>query len=222
MSEEDRFNFVGKIIADVERLQRLISNILRATEVDNFGAEIPVTLQATELEDYLEEYVEDVKSRHWKAEIQFESHGSSWVRLDGMMFRQVLDNLVDNAVRYRGERPARILVRHDQRGGWAKVQVIDQGIGIDPADLPKLFDRFFQVEDPTRPRGRRGTGIGLYVVRSIINSHEGWVEARSAGIDRGTTIHIRLPIFDPIENETSEDEVSPPEGALQLESHPTG
>ena len=222
MSDEDRLNFVGKILADVERLQRLISNILRATEVDNFGAEIPVTLQATELENYLEDYIEDVKSRHWKAEIQFESDCASSVRLDGMMFRQVLDNLVDNAVRYRGERPARILIRHNQRGGWAKVQVIDQGMGIDPADLPKLFDRFFQVEDPTRPRGRRGTGIGLYVVRSIIISHEGWVEARSAGIDRGTTIHIRLPIFDPALEEGAEDQDSAPEGALPLESHPAG
>ncbi len=198
MSVEDRLNFVGKILFDVERLQRLIANILRAAEVDNRGEVLPVAPRCLEIIEYLTSYVDDARAlcRDTGLTITLEATEQAWVRLDAMMFRQVLDNLIDNAVHYRGEEAprVRILVCGDESSLY--LDVSDNGIGVPTEELSSVFDRFYQVESDRQQgrRGRRGTGIGLFIVRSIVEAHGGEAEANSAGRGCGTTISIRLPI----------------------------
>lgn len=194
----DRRNFVEKILFDVERLQRLIANILRAAEVDHRGDELQVVVQSVELRAYLEEYIDDVKALHQASGLEVVLHDGpqSRVRLDRMMFRQVLDNLIDNAVQYRGDRPPRVDIRVRLREEEKiEVEIRDQGIGVPRQELPKLFDRFYRIDSPyLSQRKRKGTGIGLYVVRSIVLAHGGEVSAESGGAGQGTAIHIRLPV----------------------------
>jgi len=190
---EERANFAGKIILDVDRLSHVVANILRAAEVDRRGDELPVTPTEVELVAYLREYAEDARTVFaGRVEITLEGE-EAWVEVDPLMFRQVLDNLVDNSIRYRSETPARVAVSVVQDGASTEIRFVDQGIGVPPHLLDRIFERFFRVDDGKARTGLRGMGIGLSVVRSIVRSHGGTVEARSEGPGRGTTIVVRLP-----------------------------
>jgi len=191
---EDRERFAGRIVMDTDRLSRLIANILRAAEVDRVGADLAVSPGVFELHGYLAEFVEDARTVYAdKVTLTLTGDDEAWAEVDPIMFRQVLDNLVDNAIRYRGKGPALVELR--LRGGddWTELQVIDKGMGIPSGRLENVFERFYQLEEGQPPTGRRGMGIGLNVVRSIVRSHGGQVEARSEGPGKGTTIRIRLP-----------------------------
>lgn len=200
----DRLDFVEKILFDVDRLHRLIANILRAAEMDHSGAELQVVVQNVELGDYLRRYIADARAIYGASHLHLSlevAEGELPVRLDKLMFRQVLDNLLDNSVRYRGgnEPVADIVV--DRIDSRVEIRVRDRGVGIAAEELPLLFERFYRVKDVV-PEGRRqGTGIGLFVVRSIVQAHGGTVGARSDGKGFGTTIWIRLPLASPAPGE---------------------
>lgn len=196
LSAVDRRDFVEKILFDVERLQRLIANILRAAEVDNRGDELPVVTQEVELAGYLREYLADALAVNEDSGLELSLTGEEElvVSLDRMMFRQVLDNLVDNAIRYRGQQTPSVELKLARVDDWAELRVSDRGIGVAPDELAHLFDRFYRSEDVELSQKRKGTGIGLYIVRSIVGAHGGRVRAFSDGPGHGTTISIRLPI----------------------------
>ena len=195
LSTPDRLDFVEKILFDVERLQRLIGNILRAAEVDNRGDELPVVMQNVELVGYLEDYIQDAAALNEENELRvgLSSEGELWLKLDRMMFRQVLDNLIDNAIRYRGDAAPTVELTLTCFEDWAELRVTDQGMGVDVQEIPHLFDRFYRSENAGTHPKRKGTGIGLFVVRSIVEAHGGKVKALSDGPGHGTTISIRLP-----------------------------
>ena len=200
ISSQDRLNFVGKILFDVERLQRLIANILRAAEVDNHE-ELPVAPRRLDLRAYLAEHMEDARTLYAKNNLDIALEGTEdevWVHLDAMMFHQVLDNLIDNAIRYRGEGEPRVRIRLTTQPGSAMVAVSDEGLGVPAEELPHVFDRFYRAAEHEGRPGRKGTGIGLFVVRSIVEGHGGRVEARSAGPGQGMTVAIRLPLISAI------------------------
>src|SRR5262249_46767701 len=106
--------------------------------------------------------------------------------------RQVLDNLVDNALKYCRDGRATITLRGRVHHGRAIVEVADQGIGIPPDELRRVFERFYRIEEPSR--NRKGTGLGLWIVMSIVEAHGGNVEALSAGDGQGSTFRIELPL----------------------------
>ena len=207
LDTDDRLDFVEKILFDVERLQRLITNILRAAEADNRGDELQVMVQKVELFSYLRDYIRDATALNEESGLELtltdpdDPSGQAdlpaqefWVQLDRMMFRQVLDNLIDNAIRYRGAAAPGVELRLTRGEDWAELRVVDQGIGVEGHELPYLFDRFYRSEQSTPGRQRKGTGIGLFVVRSIVEAHDGRVKAYSDGLGQGTTISIRLPM----------------------------
>ncbi len=207
LSEADRQSFVGKILDDVERLHRLIANILRAAEMDFHGEELQVVPRRVEMRAYLHDFVERASHVFVDARLTLElvAPATAWVRLDEQMFRQVLDNLLDNAVRYRGQEDPHVtlhLVMVDP--SQIELRVIDRGIGIPEHEVHNLFDRFYRIEQDAQ-RKRKGTGIGLYVVRSIVQAHGGRVGARSDGPGRGATLWIRLPMLTPPEDAESAD-----------------
>lgn len=196
LSLADRLAFVETILFDVERLHRLIANILRAAEMDHRGAELQVVVQNVELGGYLRRYLAEAQAIYGASHLHLslDASGELPVRLDKLMFRQVLDNLLDNSVRYRGAGEPVADIAVDRLDGRVEIRVRDRGVGVAAEELPFLFERFYRVKDVV-PEGRRqGTGIGLFVVRSIVQAHGGTVGARSDGKGFGTTIWIRLPL----------------------------
>ncbi|MEM6456389.1 MAG: HAMP domain-containing sensor histidine kinase [Acidobacteriota bacterium] len=199
LTDDERRNFVEKILFDVARLQRLIANILRAAEADNRGDVLPVLPQPIDLIAYLDTYLDDARQLHADAALETSLSWNDAIEppliasLDPMMFRQVLDNLIDNTVRYRGAEPARLRVRVSASSTVLTVALRDAGVGIDANDLPRLFDRFYRGEAAVSTRARKGTGIGLYVVRSIMRAHGGQIAVHSDGPGQGTTFFLSLP-----------------------------
>ena len=112
------------------------------------------------------------------------------VHADPTAVRQVIANLVDNAIRYT-PRDGRITVFTERDGHGVWVGVRDTGIGIAPEHVPRIFERFYRV-DPARSREAGGTGLGLSIVRHLAEAHGGRVRAESAP-GRGTTIAALFP-----------------------------
>lgn len=105
---------------------------------------------------------------------------------------QVLTNLLDNARRYT-PRGGRVRLVAERRGAEAQASVCDDGAGIAPEHLPHVFERFYRAE-PDRARRGGGSGIGLAVVRALVEAHGGRVWARSDGPGQGTTVGFDLPL----------------------------
>jgi two-component system phosphate regulon sensor histidine kinase PhoR len=113
------------------------------------------------------------------------------VDADAIRLEQVLLNLLDNAVAYSNP-PRKVALFGGVREGMMEVRITDNGIGIPPADLPHVFERFYRV-DKARSRSSGGTGLGLSIVKQILQMHGGSVRAESE-LGKGTSIVLRLPL----------------------------
>jgi len=109
---------------------------------------------------------------------------------DGMRLQQVVGNLVANALKFTPS-GGRVAITLERCGRFAQIVVTDTGIGIDPAQLPKIFDTFWQADRSTVP-SREGLGMGLSIVRRLVELHGGTIEAQSAGSGTGTRMIVRL------------------------------
>jgi signal transduction histidine kinase len=109
---------------------------------------------------------------------------------DGALLRRVIDNLVDNSRKYSEPRST-VTLRVFRQGERAVISVIDRGMGIDAADLPHIFTPFFRA-DRSRTRKTGGVGMGLALVRRIVNAHGGEIEVKSE-VGQGTEVQVRLP-----------------------------
>jgi signal transduction histidine kinase len=106
--------------------------------------------------------------------------------------RTALLNVIDNAVKYSPDGARLRVVLSIESDAWVMVSVTDQGLGIQPAHLKRIFKRFYRV--PHRNVLRvKGTGLGLFLVRSIARQHGGDAYAESLGEGAGTTVHLQLP-----------------------------
>lgn len=126
---------------------------------------------------------------------------SIFVHADAARLEQVFSNLLINAAKYT---PAggEISLTMDLQEGQACVRIRDSGIGIAPAIIARIFDLFMQV-DPTAPRSEGGRGIGLAVVREVVELHGGNVGAASAGLGLGSEFVVRLPALWAVPDECS-------------------
>jgi signal transduction histidine kinase len=111
---------------------------------------------------------------------------------DAMRLQQIVGNLVANAIKFTPP-GGRVTITLKRSGEEARIVVADTGIGIDPALLPHIFERFWQA-DPSAPPAREGLGLGLSIVRRLVELHGGTIEADSAGVGSGTRMTVTLPL----------------------------
>jgi CheY-like chemotaxis protein len=105
---------------------------------------------------------------------------------------QIVCNLVNNAAKFSPQ-PDEIRVETSEQAGYAQLAVADRGIGFDPAEATRLFDPFIQV-NPSLARNAGGLGMGLTIVKRLVELHGGSVEAASAGLGKGARFVVRLPL----------------------------
>ena len=129
---------------------------------------------------------------------------------DGARLAQVFTNLLNNAATYT-EPGGEIDVAAWRDGDWIAISVRDNGIGIDPANFPHLFDMFVQAEPSLERSG--GLGIGLTLVRQLLQMHGGSVEVKSAGAGTGSEFVVRLPLSAPAADDADRGQMPPPEQA---------
>jgi signal transduction histidine kinase len=140
--------------------------------------------------DAIETLESELKQRHQRLTATCPD-SPVWLQADASRLEQVFVNLIANASKYTDE-AGELAVWMHTLGGHAVVHIRDSGIGIAPEALPHIFDLFVQA-DATAPRSRSGLGIGLSLVRALVELHGGSVTAQSAGLGQGSEFAVRLP-----------------------------
>lgn len=196
-TEADRQKHYAAIVHESERLSRLVDNVLdfaaieRGTKQYNLRpADIAQTVSNT-----VEIMRSSIESRGLRLELDL-PEDLPVVRHDPDAVAQVLINLLTNAAKY-GASGRWIGVRVFEVEVGVEIQVADRGIGISPLDLPHIFERFYRSNDP-RARKHKGTGIGLAIVRYIMDAHAGQALVAS-NPGRGTIFRLIFPFSPPTE-----------------------
>ncbi len=179
---------IEEACAEVVEMTQLVDDILFLSELEQ-GREV-VALGFTEVAPYVAELYSDARERALRAELVLESDVPAGlvVPMRPRMLLVVLGNLLDNALRYAGRGATFRIVGyldHDD----VVLEVSDDGAGVDPDDVPRLFERFFRSD---RSRTTRGTGLGLAIVKHIVGAAEGTAEVEGA-LGEGTRFRFTLP-----------------------------
>jgi two-component system sensor histidine kinase SenX3 len=124
--------------------------------------------------------------------IRYEGPASIHVLGDATALETAVLNLLDNAVKYSKEKVDVEVSLERIEGSIVALRVRDHGVGISRAHLTFIFNRFYRIGSEVR-RSRPGTGLGLFIVKSVVKGHKGTVTAESAGLDRGATFTVTLP-----------------------------
>ena len=195
IDEPQRRKFYDIMLDDTDRLMGTVEQVLRAAQsVHKKGEEHWTDI---DLQPLVQECVELARTRHhlddtqMRLEIQTLTRDDSVVRGDTDDIRIAITNLLDNAVKYSpNEKNIQVILTDE--AGYVLVRVRDQGIGIAGHELKRIFRRFYRV--PLRSMAKvKGTGLGLFIVKSIARRHNGSAWAESEGEGKGTTITIKLP-----------------------------
>jgi signal transduction histidine kinase/HAMP domain-containing protein len=187
---EQRQRFVETIRENATRMQRIVDDLLDLSRIESGGWRPNVsTVEVAGIVTDVFTALQSAASAKGLTLVANVVPGATHVRVDPTAFRQIVTNLVENAVRYTREGGVTLRTRAADGGVW--VEVSDTGIGIAPEHLPRIFERFYRV-DAGRSRAEGGTGLGLAIVRHLAEAHGGRVEATSA-VGRGTTVGVWLP-----------------------------
>jgi PAS domain S-box-containing protein len=180
---------LGVIEEESDRLNELIDNLLDASRLQ--AGALPLSLSEVDLGDLARRVVKKFRSQSDKHEFVVDIRGDfPVVEADEARLAQVLSNLLTNAIKYSPEGGA-ITISGESRSDEVIVTVSDEGIGIAPAERTRVFDAFYRVDDALTRR-TQGTGLGLYLVKAVIEAHAGrvWVESEPGS---GTAFSFSLP-----------------------------
>jgi len=192
----DGARFLEVIRRNSDRIIRLVGDLLLLSRMD--AGVLPLELARVAVPDVVAEAVASATPAAEREGVRLTGTAADGpaCQADRARLVQVLDNLIGNAVKFT-DRGGQVAVSAAPEGGgqeW-RIDVADTGIGIPPGDLGQLFDRFYRASNAART-GRPGSGLGLSIVKEIIERHGGRVTARSS-LGHGTTISVRLPVHPP-------------------------
>ena len=185
------------ILDESKRLNRLVNELLNVARID--AGEQNLNLEAVDIEELIERTVMNFKhvSEKHETELQIHYNHHSKALLDYDKMIQVITNIVDNALRYTVAGDV-ISIHTDEDDDFLIIRISDTGVGIAPEHIDNIFERFYKV-DQARTRGKHGTGLGLFIVKSIVESHHGSISVDSK-VDKGTTFVISIPKVDDTKN----------------------
>ena len=175
-----------------ERLNALVEDLLVLTRLE--AKHVDLEYSIIRLDGFFRQLLNDWKQRAQSggAEIELRlADDLPSLEVDPLRFEQVILNLLENAIAYSNP-PRRIVISAHAEKAQMEIRIADNGIGIPPADLPHIFERFYRV-DKGRSRISGGTGLGLSIVKHMMQAHRGTVQVESEP-GKGTTIILRLPV----------------------------
>ncbi len=187
---DTREKFLNIINDEAERLSRLISDILTLSQIEQTRK---IRDDLVDVESTVSQVVMLVKNAAEKKGIKLTVRGDKIEGLhgDADLLKQMLINLVDNAVKYSGE-GTEVVISTSMQDNSGVISVTDNGIGIPKEHLERLFERFYRV-DAARSREQGGTGLGLAIVKHIVLRFKGSIEVDSEP-GRGSTFTVKLPL----------------------------
>jgi PAS domain S-box-containing protein len=190
LDDEMRTHLLAIIAQESDRLSAIVDDLLLASHLDS--GRLRFSFLACDVRELVDGVVEAART-HLPANvaISLEAHDElPLVRADPNQLRQVVSNLVDNAIKYSPDGGA-VRLRLAPEGGAVRLAVRDSGLGIPPKEQARIFEKFYRL-DPMLTRGINGTGLGLYIVRELVQRFEGkvWVESIEG---EGSTFFVELP-----------------------------
>jgi signal transduction histidine kinase len=189
---EERRAAAGEAIEEIDRMARMVADLLFLADVDTDAA---IMRDPVDLDELVAALAEDARHLTDRSETApafvLEVNDELTVIGDAERLRQLVWNLVENAIRYTPAGGAVVLASR-RHGRVAEITVSDTGIGIPPEDLPHIFERFYRV-DRGRSRAVGGTGLGLSIVKQVAEAHGGQVRVRSTP-GEGSTFTVALPV----------------------------
>jgi two-component system, OmpR family, sensor histidine kinase KdpD len=190
LSEVAKRDLVATVQEEADRLNRFIANLLDMTRIESGAIEPQGALHDVgEIVGSALQRASKVLAQH---RLEVEIDGTlPMLKLDAVLFEQVLFNILDNAAKYA---PANSTIRLTawQSEGKVALQILDEGDGIPPEDVERIFDKFYRVRKGDRVRA--GTGLGLPICRGFIEAMGGTVEAANRSDRSGAVITIKLPV----------------------------
>ncbi|WP_245850460.1 sensor histidine kinase [Longimonas halophila] len=188
LSEEQRTRYAEKGLNNLQRLQNLFNDLIEIARLEY--REDLIDRRVFNLKDLVDEVVEMLRPKADKKGLNLEVDIPSFeVNADRSRIRQVLVNLIENAIAYTDEGTVRCRVT--RRKDKVRIDVVDTGKGIPEEHLERIFERFYRV-DPHRSRESGGTGLGLSIVNQILQAHGESVSVESTE-GRGTRFQFELP-----------------------------
>ena len=191
LSDDDRTRFASLIQTNTARMQRIVDELLDLSRIESGGwVPRPVNVDVAEVAAEAIALSADLaRANEVVTEAQVPAD-ARWVYADRTALRQVIGNLVENAVRHTAQGSVIVFAQRDDEGNtWVGVR--DSGVGIAPAHLSRIFERFYRA-DSARSRDSGGTGLGLAIVKHLVEAHGGQVRAESV-LGRGTTVSASFP-----------------------------
>ena len=196
LNEEIAPNFIKVSLDETNRMMRMISDLLALSRIDNKSTQLNVEMtNFTAFMTHILNRYGQIKSQETNPGKSYEiirdyPVNSIWVEIDTDKMTQVIDNILNNAIKYSPD-GGKITVSMKTTDTQLIVSISDQGLGIPKKDLPLIFDRFYRV-DKARSRAQGGTGLGLSIAKEIVKQHNGFIWAKSE-YGKGSTFTIVLP-----------------------------
>ena len=193
MSEKVR-ETIGKVFQSAQRLIYIVNDLLDISRIEQgrFSISLEPIKVATVLKDVVEELQQNAKTKKLSLELAVApEHMEVTATADFNKIRQVFLNVIDNAIKYTNEGYVRVSV--EKRVNDVLVSVKDSGLGISEASMKNLFQKFSRAKGVTKLH-TDGSGLGLFIVKKIMEAHGGNVWAESEGEGKGSQFYVSIPL----------------------------
>ncbi|MEY4063798.1 MAG: hypothetical protein RIR26_6 [Pseudomonadota bacterium] len=194
LAAEDQKKFLSRTLSESIRLQNLVDSILVAARLESKSDTSPK--ETVDLIVLVEQAVESFKERTGQTrDVQFEKRyglkkNEFLLTGDPIQLQMVFDNLLSNAFKYTSDNGKISIVSALNAKGFS-VDIRDDGVGIEKEALKKIFEKFYRAEGTSRIRVQ-GSGLGLFIARSVVNEHGGTLVAESEGPEKGALFHVEF------------------------------
>ena len=181
---------VRRMLDELRRLEQLVFNFLDASRIQQGRLELHP--EAVEIDELIHSSFSAIEVRASKLDVLLEYAGPQGLAItaDAVAAKACVQNVLDNALKAtEGSVGSRIVVTASRDDGWVHIDVEDDGCGFDPSESAKIFEKFYRIGDEIR-RETKGTGLGLFLVRSLMEAQQGRATAHSAGLGQGARLRL--------------------------------
>ncbi|MDP7319788.1 MAG: ATP-binding protein [Bacteriovoracaceae bacterium] len=178
-----------RIVVNTEKLKDLFDNLLKLSFIES---QFEIQKTQIDLEKLIKSIVTNLKAKYPQQNIKVEIQPHMFIWGDHKLLEHALTNILDNSIKYNRSQTAIISVQlNNNQKDKDQIQITDNGPGIPESDLKRIFERFYRIQGQSHEK-IEGSGIGLSIVKHVINKHNGYVSVESK-INQGTIFKINLP-----------------------------
>lgn len=195
LAKEDRTKYINYMLLDIDRLSDNVSRILDLAKIEN--KRYSEDYKIMELVRVVNQFLTSNKHLFHDCHITVQNPSDThyYYKIDLPLFEMLLMNILTNAIKYNTSQTAIIDIIFEQKRRTLHIRFKDNGIGIEKNEMKKIFNKFYQIgkaDDMTA----KGSGIGLYMTKTIARIHKGKIKAESKGKDQGSVFTLILPYFE--------------------------